>query len=45
VWEEPAVLLHVADLSSKQNRRFGTNIPLANFHFTALGLNQAIEAA
>jgi len=39
------VLLHVADLSSKQNRRLATNVFFANSHFAALGLDQAIEAA
>ena len=45
MWEEPTVLLHVPYLSSQQNWRLVANILLANSHFTALRLDQSIEAA
>jgi len=45
VGQEAAVLLHVAYLSSKQNRELSTSILLPNSHLTMFRLDQAIEAA
>jgi hypothetical protein len=45
VGQKAAVLLHIAHLSSKQNRGLGTNIPLPNSHLTAFRLDQPIETA
>jgi hypothetical protein len=45
VRKEATVLLHVPYLPSQQNWRLGANILVANSHFTALRLDQAIEAA
>jgi hypothetical protein len=43
--EEPAVLLHVAYLSSQQYWMLRANIFVANPHLSALRLDQAIETA
>jgi hypothetical protein len=44
VGKEAAVLLHVSQLSPKQNRRLAVNIFPTNRYFAALGLDQTIEA-
>jgi hypothetical protein len=45
VREQSAVLLDVAYFSPQQNRVLDTNILVANSHFAALWLDQAIETA
>jgi hypothetical protein len=45
VREEPAVLLHVAHFSAKENWRLGADILLSHSHFSTLRLDQAIETA
>jgi hypothetical protein len=45
VGQKSAVLLHVAYLSSQQNGGLRANILLANPHFAALRLDEAIETA
>jgi hypothetical protein len=45
VWKESAVLLHVSYLPSQKDGRLGANVFLADSHFAALRLDQAIETA
>jgi hypothetical protein len=45
VRQQAAMLLYVAYFSPQQHRMLGTNILVANSHFAALWLDQAIETA
>jgi hypothetical protein len=45
VWNEPTMLLHVADSATQVDHILIANVPLADYYLTADRLDQTVEAS